>query len=835
MSTHSYIPGLRRRIGLSALSLLCGLLFALQLVLPSAAFATASEHTTTLAFNAQGVLDLASVSVVRLVAEYTGTTNHTTLNCTGLGTVVGSWSPTSPSEKNTWILTDGTLINPNGQTCVPRMNGQLTKITMYANNAYTNTTFNLAQLGTPLQCQPVQGKAVCRDTAIETLTQPLSGAVLFSFHTDSSHLQPFLPVVAQQGAGLQLGIELENPNATPGWPTSPVLLGANSQPQLYLTPRIVNSPAGSQSAAGTGTPSVGPQPSASGEPGMPIVNGDGNVVQMTLTGGGLLNGQAIQSLLSQQPEFGRPPQGSRVNTLNSTWDQGITQYERGEYSAAQATLKEIDTLNPQFQAALSFERKAAVQPSHGTNGTPAATNGSGSQSGTTTAGIPGILLLIGLVLGLLILILLLILVSMWARRRQELARFEAERIEAQRNADREALQIQRSKATVNLQHPATELPCPNCGTIVHTTAAFCPHCRFLLSPSASGLHLRATPPPSIAPQPQANYMQPPVAPASSISDLPTVEFSPSNGSMNSEATLPYNIQQLQGRNLSLAVGHLTDPGIKRKHKPNEDSLFAMQGSRTYNSLPQEFGLFVVADGMGGHANGQHASRMAIQTIIDYMLPKISMKNQMDEEALLNLLCEGVQRANQAVHQRNLEERADMGTTMTAALVVGATAYVANVGDSRTYLYREPEGLTKITHDHSVVASLVEAGIIKPDDIYTHPKRNQIYRSLGEKLNVDVDSFRVPLQPGDKLLLCSDGLWDMVRDPEIQRLMSLPTPDPAKIGKDLIQAALNGGGEDNVSVIVVSFSEAPDTNQAGMTGVQLLAKPETVTVPDLPLM
>src|SRR5260370_14778886 len=565
MSTHSYIPGLRRRIGLSALSLLCGLLFALQLILPSAAFATASEHTTTPAFNAQGVLDLASVSVVRLVAEYTGTTNHTTLNCTGLGTVVGSWSPTSPSEKNTWILTDGTLINPNGQTCVPRMNGQLTKITMYANNAYTNTTFNLAQLGTPLQCQPVQGKAVCRDTAIETLTQPLSGAVLFSFHTDSSHLQPCSPVVAQQGAGLQLGIELEKRNATPGWPTSPVLLGANSQPQLYLTPRIVNSPAGSQSAAGTGTPSVGPQPSASGEPGMPIVNGDGNVVQMTLTGGGLLNGQVIQNLLSQQPEFGRPPQGSRVNTLNSTWDQGITQYERGEYIAAQATLKEIDTLNPQFQAALSFERKAAAQPSHGTNGTPAATNGSGSQSGTTTAGIPGILLLIGLVLGLLILILLLILVSMWARRRQELARFEAERIEAQRNADREALQIQRSQATVNLQHPATELPCPNCGTIVHTTAAFCRHCRCLLSPSESGLHLRATPPPSIAPQPQAHYMQPPFAPPSSISDLPPVEFSPSNGSMNSEATLPYNIQQLQGRNLSLAVGHLTDPGIKRKH------------------------------------------------------------------------------------------------------------------------------------------------------------------------------------------------------------------------------------------------------------------------------
>jgi serine/threonine protein phosphatase PrpC len=220
-----------------------------------------------------------------------------------------------------------------------------------------------------------------------------------------------------------------------------------------------------------------------------------------------------------------------------------------------------------------------------------------------------------------------------------------------------------------------------------------------------------------------------------------------------------------------------------------------------------------------------------------MLPRISTNNQMDDAAFLNLLRDGVQCANQAVHERNMEERADMGTTMTAALFAGATAYVANVGDSRTYLYHVPEGLTKITQDHSVVASLVEAGIIKPDDIYTHPKRNQIYRSLGEKPAVDVDSFTVPLQAGDKLLLCSDGLWDMVRDPEIQRLMSAPAQDPAKTGKDLIQAALDGGGEDNVSVIVVAFSEAkvPASSQVGRTGVQLLYKPETVTVPDLPQM
>ncbi len=281
--------------------------------------------------------------------------------------------------------------------------------------------------------------------------------------------------------------------------------------------------------------------------------------------------------------------------------------------------------------------------------------------------------------------------------------------------------------------------------------------------------------------------------------------------------------------MGLIVGTRSDPGIKRKHKPNEDSLFAAQGERTHNSQTQHFGLFVVADGMGGHSNGQDASRLAIQTIVNRLLPRLSSDEPLNDDALVNLLVDGVQEANAAVHQNNMERRADMGTTMTAALVVGDMAYVANVGDSRTYLYREPEGLRKITNDHSVVASLVEAGIIRPDDIYTHPKRNQIYRSLGEKPVIDVDSFTVQLQPGDKLLLCSDGLWDMVRDPLIQQVMS-HVPDPAQTGNALIRAALDGGGEDNVSVIVVSVTEA--TKRTGLTGIQLLAKPDTVQMPPM---
>jgi len=522
---------------------------------------------------------------------------------------------------------------------------------------------------------------------------------------------------------------------------------------------------------------------------------------------------------------------AQANPLQTAWENGIAAYYSQNYHDAIKDFQNVEGLNPDFRAAKTFELQAtalSISQSKSISGGPVP-----ATENSTFFGIPkSIFFFVGIAAGFLLLILLLIIVSVWARRRHELARFKAEQAEAQRNAEKEVQQIQRPRTTENLQPLSTELPCPNCGTLIRSTEAICPHCGVFLSASASGLHLQTMPSSPATTQSQANYTQSP-----SISELPTMEFLPANGSNDSDVTLPYGIEQLQSRNLSLAVGYLTDPGIKRKHKPNEDSLFAMQGTETHNSLPQEFGLFVVADGMGGHANGQNASRMAIQTIIDYMLPKISENKLMGDEAFAKLLRDGVQCANQAVHNRNLEERADMGTTMTAALVFGSNAYIANVGDSRTYLYREPGGLTKVTHDHSVVASLVEAGIIKPDDIYTHPKRNQIYRSLGEKPVVDVDSFIVSLKAGDKLLLCSDGLWDMVRDPEIQRLMSAPTQDPSQTGQTLIQAALDGGGEDNVSVIVVSFSESEvsSSGQASMKGVQLLYKPETVTVPDLPQM
>jgi serine/threonine protein phosphatase PrpC len=255
--------------------------------------------------------------------------------------------------------------------------------------------------------------------------------------------------------------------------------------------------------------------------------------------------------------------------------------------------------------------------------------------------------------------------------------------------------------------------------------------------------------------------------------------------------------------LRLLVGIGLDPGIVRKDSPNEDNLFATQGIRTGHDGQESVGLFVVADGMGGHANGQLASRTAIQAISDVVAPVLLQQADQDE-TLSDLLKDGVHRANLAIYRQNQQQERMMGTTLTSALIVGTTAYVANVGDSRTYLYRASEGLRQITRDHSVVATLVEKGVITREEIYTHPKRNQIYMCLGEKPAVPLDTFEEKLQAGDTLILCSDGLWEMVRDNDLEQIVAACSPHASQISAMLVQAALSRGGADNISVVVVSL-------------------------------
>lgn len=256
---------------------------------------------------------------------------------------------------------------------------------------------------------------------------------------------------------------------------------------------------------------------------------------------------------------------------------------------------------------------------------------------------------------------------------------------------------------------------------------------------------------------------------------------------------------------TLTIGTGLDAGIKRKHKPNEDRLLAIQGTLANDTCPQPFGLFVIADGIGGHANGQEASRLAIQHIRDVAIPALLSDVKIIEEQSTELLLDAVQDANNALCQYNQTYNSDIGTTVTAALVVGTTISIANVGDSRTYSYTSGNGLKKVTRDHSVVARLVENGTISADDVYSHPRRNEIYRSLGHKTPLDVDMFTHPLEAGTALLLCSDGLWEMVRDPAIQEILNAELPDAARASESLVHAALDGGGQDNISVIVVYIS------------------------------
>ncbi len=264
----------------------------------------------------------------------------------------------------------------------------------------------------------------------------------------------------------------------------------------------------------------------------------------------------------------------------------------------------------------------------------------------------------------------------------------------------------------------------------------------------------------------------------------------------------------------LIFGIGLDPGIARKYSPNEDSLFAIQGMRITSQGTVPAGLFAIADGMGGHANGREASQTAVNTLSEVIVPALLRETGEEdpddaEQFLLDLLCDGVHRANLTLYQRNRGRDDMMGTTITTALVVNTTAYILNVGDSRTYHYRQADGLMQITHDHSLVGDLVARGELTREAVYTHPQRNQIYRALGERAAVKMDTYKVDLEPDDLLILCSDGIWEMVRDEEIEEIIVSSSYQPSQISSQLVQAALHNGGVDNISVIVASIVQSPE--------------------------
>ncbi len=240
---------------------------------------------------------------------------------------------------------------------------------------------------------------------------------------------------------------------------------------------------------------------------------------------------------------------------------------------------------------------------------------------------------------------------------------------------------------------------------------------------------------------------------------------------------------------------------------NEDCLLTLEVQRSQLSEGHPVGLYVVADGMGGHEAGEVASGLAINAVgravaEKVMLPWIQEPKPVNYEEILKEAC---QEANRAVNDRRRVTRTDMGTTLVAALVVGTEAYVANIGDSRCYRINRRE-IQQITADHSLVERLVATGQITREEARVHPQRNYIYRTVGDKPQVEVDTFRVSLQPGDHLVLCSDGLNSMIDDEQIRQAV-LESPHPQAACEQLVRLANAAGGDDNVTVIVVQMLEA----------------------------
>lgn len=272
----------------------------------------------------------------------------------------------------------------------------------------------------------------------------------------------------------------------------------------------------------------------------------------------------------------------------------------------------------------------------------------------------------------------------------------------------------------------------------------------------------------------------------------------------------------EGLHYPPVLGAMTDVGLTRQL--NEDNW-------GWRKLSGRATLYVVADGMGGHDGGEVASELAVETICQ-VASDAEAQEPPDEEGLEQLLDAAFQTANNTIKQQAEDKNTDMGTTLVSMLVLDdRVAYVANVGDSRAYMLRG-QTLHQVTEDHSLVAKMVERGRITAEEARTHPHSNILLRTVGTERDVDIDIFRFELQPGDKVLLCSDGLWGEVEDRDLESILNTYS-DPRIAARELVRASHHGGGKDNVTLMVV---EVPARGASARAGQPTEAPAETSTPP-----
>jgi serine/threonine protein phosphatase PrpC len=261
--------------------------------------------------------------------------------------------------------------------------------------------------------------------------------------------------------------------------------------------------------------------------------------------------------------------------------------------------------------------------------------------------------------------------------------------------------------------------------------------------------------------------------------------------------------QMGGGTGPLRIRAAGDTDVGREREQNEDGFACLE----------EQGVFIVADGMGGEAAGEEASRLVVEVLTNRLTRESIAETLSAGPGLEPLFRQAIEEANEAVVRtgRSHPGWERMGSTVVVAVVHEGVVFLSNVGDSRAYLVRAGKA-APLTRDHTSVAALVEAGYLRPEEARTHPNRSELSQCVGMNRLLRPDYSALRLMVGDRILLCSDGLWEMVSDEEIGRLVA-QHPEPEAAVRALIEAANRAGGYDNITVIVIAAERGEEGGEA----------------------
>jgi protein phosphatase len=308
-------------------------------------------------------------------------------------------------------------------------------------------------------------------------------------------------------------------------------------------------------------------------------------------------------------------------------------------------------------------------------------------------------------------------------------------------------------------------------------------------------------PATALPKSDANATKPLVSPEDGVT-APLVD---NNGRTRQLGPLEEAVP-MGGLGTTMIVGQRSDVGQVRDN--NQDAMASFLSTSSSVEGNPNFGLFLVADGMGGHEDGEKASGFAARIVTKHVLKDIYLPMLTDgpggdaeQVPMTDILRNAIQEANKYISTHV----PDGGTTVTTAAIIGQLAYIGHVGDSRAYLINK-DGIEQLTRDHSLVQRLIELGQLTPEEAAEHPQRNVLYRAIGQNEQLDVDAITRQLMPGSYLLICSDGLWNMVSGEELLTIVLNHGSNTQLACQTLVDLANERGGSDNITVVLVRIPE-----------------------------